>query len=95
MANTKALQSLVSLPGKLGSPKSYAPTWGRASVVDEHASGEKTYSPLAPTPSQALSQFKGIPTIGARHTGMSIHYEMTPNDRQHFKRTSLGSPRFA
>lgn len=95
MANTKALQSFVSLPGKLGSLKSYAPTWGRASVTDEHGTGEKSYSPLAPLPNQALSQSKTTPVIGARHTGMSIHYEMAPNDRQHIKHKSFGSPRFA
>lgn len=95
MANTKALQSIVSLPGKLGTMKSYAPTWGRASAIDEHGSGEASFSPLAPTPNQALSRFKVTPGVGARHTGMSIHYEIAPNDRRHLKRKHLGSPRFA
>lgn len=88
MANTKALQSFVSLPGKFGSAKSYAPTWGRSSAMHEHGFGDSSTSPMTPTLSQALSLMKSTPTIGVHHTGMSMHYEMTPLDRRHFKRFS-------
>jgi hypothetical protein len=95
MANPKALQSIVSIPSKLGSLRSYAPTWGRASVTREHGSGEKSFSPLTPPSSQALSQPIPTPTVGGHHIGMSFHNEIAPHDRRHFKRSTVGSPHFA
>lgn len=95
MANTKALQSIVSLHNKLSTLKSYAPTWGRASVTREHGDGEKSFSPLTPRSCQTLSQPLATPTVGSHHPGMSIHYEMVPQERRHFKRASFGgSPHF-
>lgn len=93
MANTKALHSFVSLPGKFGSAKTYAPTWGRSSAMHEHSFGDNSTSPLTPTSSQAMSLMKSTPTIGVHHTGMSIHYEMAPHDRRHFNRFSMRSQR--
>lgn len=95
MANPKALQSIVSIPGKLGTLKSYAPTWGRASVTREHGGGEESFSPLTPSSNQALSQMKTTSTVGLHHSGMSMHYDVAPHDRRHFKRNVLGSTRFA
>lgn len=95
MANPKALQSITSIPGKLGTLKSYAPTWGRASVIREHGSGEESFSPLTPSSNQALSQMKSTPAVGSHHVGISMHYDVTPHDRRHFKRNTFRSPRFA
>lgn len=95
MANPKALQSIVSIPGKLGTLKSYAPTWGRASVTREHGSGEESFSPLTPSSNQALSQMKSTPAVGYCHAGMSMHYDVAPRDRRHFKRNTFRSTHFA
>jgi hypothetical protein len=96
MANPKALQSIVSIPGKLGTLRSYAPTWGRASVTREHGSGEKSFSPLAQAPIQELSLSQtSMQSVGAHHVGMSLHDDTAPSERRHFKRSAFRSPHFA
>ena len=85
MSNPKALQSIVPIPGKLVILKSYAPTWGRTSVKREHGRGEELFSPLTPSSSQALPQMKTTPTVGLQYAGMSMHYDVAPHDRHHFK----------
>lgn len=95
MANPKALQPLTLVQGKLGALKSRAPSWGRASVIHEHGSGEKSFSPLAQSTTQELSQMSTTPSVGAHHIGMTLHDDLTLSERRHYKRNALKSPHFA
>lgn len=89
MANTKALHSFVSLPGNFTPSRSYAPTWGRLSVMHEHGYSESSASSLTPSSVQALSRLKQTPTTDGSHAGLSKQYEMIPHDRRHRKKLTL------